>query len=161
MKCKTHNRCAVLLLFSVSVALMTACGGGEKKQPAQPAANESKPIAYGGGSGLGGDTIPVTMADNMITLYKGALPRLLSGAYRGDSTMMPLSETFDRSVIDALLAQEGVAGVRIYLCMGEGERGKIKVLLVGTDKGGNDILQAGDSGRGVPRMVVEEGNRNP
>jgi hypothetical protein len=153
-----------LPLFILSVLVTASCGGGDKKQPADATSPQAKEkIKYGGPGPMGGDTISIGMADSMIANYRANLASVLNGTYKGDTTLMPFSETFDKSILEQLLAQDGLAGVRIYMCMGA--NGKIKMLLVGTDRDGKDILQPGSrEGRekdNKPKMVVEEGTRHP
>jgi hypothetical protein len=59
---------------------------------------------------------------------------------------------FDRRAIDALLAQAGCGGIRIYRALRED--GAEQVVLVGTDEVGNDLVPATISG---PGLVAEIG----
>jgi len=54
---------------------------------------------------------------------------------------------FDRQAVDALLAQPGCAGIRIYRAMPDAG-GEPQVVLVGTDQDGNDLVpkKASDAG---------------
>ena len=54
---------------------------------------------------------------------------------------------FDRRAIDALLAQKGCAGIRVY--RGVGTDGSDHVLLVGTDESGTDLGAAKIDGGGL------------
>lgn len=54
---------------------------------------------------------------------------------------------FGRSAIDAVLAQPGCAGIRIY--RGQTDVGAEQVLIVGLDGSGNDLLPVSASGAGV------------
>ena len=54
---------------------------------------------------------------------------------------------FGRAAIDAVLAQPGCAGIRIY--RGHTDVGAEQVVIVGLDAAGNDLLPASPSGSGV------------
>ena len=55
-----------------------------------------------------------------------------------EETILPTSETFDRAAFDQLLSQEGCVGIRIYY--GMDEESNVKLVAVGVDKNGQDIL---------------------
>lgn len=56
-------------------------------------------------------------------------------------TIVPISETFDREGFDALLAQPGCVGVRIYY--GMDDTLGLHAIIVGVDAQNRDILPAG------------------
>ena len=55
-----------------------------------------------------------------------------------EETILPISETFDRAAFDQLLSQVGCVGIRIYY--GMDEESNVKLVAVGVDKNGQDIL---------------------
>jgi len=59
---------------------------------------------------------------------------------------------FDRRAFDALMAQTGCAGIRIYRAVKED--GSDQLVVVGTDTTGNDLAPASSSGDG---LVMEWG----
>ena len=62
---------------------------------------------------------------------------LKDSTYLNKKFNMPLSESFNRDAIAALLNQPGAKGMRIYL--GQDEAGLVRLVLVAVDKKGNDI----------------------
>jgi hypothetical protein len=64
---------------------------------------------------------------------------LLTAAHRALNPGGVRAWLFDRRAVDAILAQPGCAGLRIYRA--EGKEGA-QVVLVGTDKNGNDLVPA-------------------
>ncbi|RYF91429.1 MAG: hypothetical protein EOO03_01380 [Chitinophagaceae bacterium] len=105
--------------------------------------------------------ISLTAAAGMTKAYRTSLPRLLQPDFQ-QAGALALSETFDRRAIDALLAQPGCAGIRIYY--GLDEHLKIHAVLVGVDATNADIL-ASATGRTVAdaddEIIVEMAQRCP
>jgi hypothetical protein len=64
----------------------------------------------------------------------------LTAAFRARSPNGVRGWMFDRSAFDALLAQSGCMGIRIY--RGLRSDGSEQVVLVGTDSAGNDMVPA-------------------
>lgn len=62
---------------------------------------------------------------------------LKDSSYLDKKFNMPLSESFNRDAIAALLNQPGAKGVRIYL--GQDEAGMVRMVLAAVDKKGNSI----------------------
>jgi hypothetical protein len=60
----------------------------------------------------------------------------------------PGAFTFGRAAFDALLAQEGCVGIRIYL--GRGEDGATTLVMVGTDASGADLAEGEVMNRVLP-----------
>lgn len=94
----------------------------------------------GPGMPTGNQLIPVTEAAALTARFRAANP----GAVR--------AWLFARDVIDALLAQPGAAGIRVY--RGTSEAAADKVVIVATDSDGTDLLPPRAVGSGV---VVEQG----
>lgn len=82
---------------------------------------------------------------SMLRTYDRNRDSLLRGGFSGDTLMMPIAETFNLSAIDSLLTQPGLAALRTYVAMDPITR-KMKIILVGVNKDGKDILQDGRSG---------------
>lgn len=106
---------------------------------------------------------------SMLRTYDQNRDTLVRGGFRGDTLMMPIVETFGLNLVDSLLTQKGVCGLRTYLAMDPVTR-KIKIILIGVDQNGKDILQderaagrmkfGGGEGEGLD-VILEEGNRLP
>jgi hypothetical protein len=92
---------------------------------------------------------------------------LLSGRFRGDSLILPISETFNLRAIDSLLAQPGIAGMRAYLSMDPATR-RMRLILVGVNGNGKDVLEDSRQGRQVLKgvddslgIILDESHRIP
>lgn len=106
---------------------------------------------------------------SMLRTYDMNRDTLVRGGFRGDTMMMPIVETFGLNLVDSLLTQKGVCGLRTYLAMDPVTR-KIKIILIGVDKNGKDILEderasgrtkfGGGDGESLD-VILEEGNRLP
>lgn len=81
--------------------------------------------------------ISLQEAIDMTSLYRTEHENILKTDYQNQG-ILPLSEAFDRSAFDTVLAKEGCAGLRIYYGMSEDL--KIHAIIVGTDANGDDIL---------------------
>lgn len=81
--------------------------------------------------------ISLAEAIDLTSRYRAQSDTVLQPAYQGQG-LLPLSESFDRSAVDALLAQAGCAGLRIY--GGMNEQLEVHAVLVAYDGNGADIL---------------------
>ncbi|MCW3074978.1 MAG: hypothetical protein JWP69_2047 [Flaviaesturariibacter sp.] len=100
--------------------------------------------------------ITLDKAIAMTTHYRRLRDGILSDPYKGKN-ILPLSETFDRSAVDRILAQEHCVSFRIYY--GMDDENLMHAILVGVDKEGRDILPkeaAGEEGE-----IAEEAKRCP
>lgn len=86
-----------------------------------------------------------TTQNHRITLEKARKMTRTFRDHRGQNIipgqigdMIPISETFDRAAIDALLAQPGCVSLRIYY--GLDDNMKLHAVMVGVDANGRDIL---------------------
>lgn len=85
-------------------------------------------------------------ANHFIPLAKGKKLKKFFKEKKGQLTnpgiskkdILPDSETFDRAAIDRLLALPGCVGIRIYL--GLDEEFKVRLILVGVDEQGHDLI---------------------
>jgi hypothetical protein len=92
----------------------------------------------------------------MTTQYRTLREQVLASAYKGQD-VLALSETFDRSALDRLLAQPDCKSIRIYY--GMDAQSKVHSILVGVDGEGKDILpKTSDS---VDGEILEDGQRCP
>lgn len=94
----------------------------------------------GPGMPTGNQLIPVTEAAALTARFRAANP----GAVR--------AWLFARDVIDALLAQPGASGIRVY--RGTDAAGTDRIVIVATDGEGTDLLPPKAAGGGV---VAEQG----
>jgi hypothetical protein len=104
--------------------------------------------------------IPLEQAIAMTKLYRQQKENILAEAYKNQD-ILALSETFERDVIDALLASPGCARLRIYYGMDEGL--KVHAILVAATDKNEDILPSAGAtlsleGNGI---VVENSYRCP
>jgi hypothetical protein len=76
---------------------------------------------------------------DMTTLYRQEKENILATDYKNQN-ILPLSETFDRAAIDALLAETGCTAIRIYYGMDENLL--VHAILVGVNEDNEDILPA-------------------
>lgn len=81
--------------------------------------------------------ITLEKAKQLVGKFKKEKDKIVKDEYKGKH-LLPYSETFDRSVIDFLLAQPGCASLRIHFGMEEDD--KVSLVIVGVDANGNDIL---------------------
>ncbi|HEU4472194.1 MAG TPA: hypothetical protein VFR58_13975 [Flavisolibacter sp.] len=79
----------------------------------------------------------------MTTRYRADKASILSEPYK-KTGILPVCETFDRAAIEILLSHRACTGMRIYMAMDERE--VVKMVLVGVDAEGNDILPQEQTG---------------
>ncbi|MES2773876.1 MAG: hypothetical protein V4722_06810 [Bacteroidota bacterium] len=112
--------------------------------------------------------ITLAQAIEMTTLYRQQKEIILAPAYQ-QSGILAISETFNREAFDALLAQEGCKGIRIYYGMDPTLR--VHAILCGVNAAGNDMIGSGSqAGEGVSNfadggddegLLFEESTRCP
>ena len=74
---------------------------------------------------------------DMTTLYRQEKENILATDYK-DQNILPISETFDRDAVDAVMQQEGCVALRIYYGMTEDFL--VHAILVGVNADNEDIL---------------------
>jgi hypothetical protein len=106
--------------------------------------------------------ISLQEAIDMTSLYRNQREDILKTEFQNQG-ILPLSEAFDRSAFDTVLAKEGCAGLRIYYGMSEDF--KVHAIIVGTDENGHDILPessgAFNEAETGDDYIIEKGNRCP
>lgn len=100
--------------------------------------------------------ISLDTAIRMTTPYRTLREQIIAPAYKGQD-ILALSETFDRSALDRLLAQPECKSIRIYY--GMDAQLKVHSILVGVDGDGKDILPK--SSDATDGEIMEEGIRCP
>lgn len=101
--------------------------------------------------------ISLNTAVTMTTRYRKDYESLAASSVQNQA-VLPLSETFNRSALDALLAKTGCEGIRIYY--GLDEESKVHAILVAVDENNEDILP-GSNTETVQEYIVERGQRCP
>ncbi|HEX8331483.1 MAG TPA: hypothetical protein VF622_02605, partial [Segetibacter sp.] len=81
--------------------------------------------------------ISLEKAIQMTTLYRQEKENILKSEYAGKD-ILPISETFNRTAFEALLAQPGCTALRIYHSMDETL--KLHSIVVGVNNQNQDIL---------------------
>jgi hypothetical protein len=85
--------------------------------------------------------ISLDQAIGMTTLYREEKENILIPELR-EQNILAICETFDRAAFDALLAQDGCEGIRIYYGMEEGL--KVRAIFVGVNEENEDMLPSGE-----------------
>lgn len=102
--------------------------------------------------------ISLQTAIDMTTLYRANRETILNTSYQGKN-VLPLSETFNRGAIDALLATTNCAGIRIYYGMDEDD--KVHAILVAVNSSNEDLLPGNSLTEDEDPIIVELGQRCP
>jgi hypothetical protein len=92
----------------------------------------------------------------MTTTFMGKKETILSNVYQNQD-ILPVSETFDKSTVEAILAQDGCVKLRIYYGMDEGS--KVHAILVGVDEDDTDMLPSGEDDPNT--QIAENAQRCP
>lgn len=100
------------------------------------------------------DFISLTTAETMTGSYRTNRESILASTYQHQD-ILALNETFERTHIDALLAQQGCEKLRVYYGMNEDLQ--VHAIFVGVDNDDNDMLP----GENNDYRIVELGNRCP
>lgn len=103
--------------------------------------------------------ISLSEAVALTTRYRNNRETILKTNFQ-NAAILPLSESFDRAAIDAVLARSGCQGLRIYYGMDESL--KVHAVLVGTDPEGKDILPPSSlTAEGEEDYLIEHSIRCP
>ncbi len=95
----------------------------------------------------------------MTTRYRQHRNSILAAQHQGQN-ILPLSETFDRAALDALLAKPGCSAIRIYY--GMDETLQLHAIMVAVDTENADILPATQKNEeGEDEGIVDRGIRCP
>lgn len=98
-------------------------------------------------------------AVRMTSLYRNEKENILSDPFKGKNILC-ISETFDRSAFDALLAQEDCVSVRIYY--GMDDQLQVHAIAVGANSTNQDILTSISlSATTTDGVIIEDGSRCP
>ena len=103
--------------------------------------------------------ISLTQAIDMTTRYRAQKENILAPAYKGKDILL-LSETFDRSVFETLLAENDCQKLRIYFGMKDNLQ--VRAIIVGVNSKDEDLLpDAGMAPAGSGNQIAEEGTPCP
>lgn len=100
------------------------------------------------------DFISLTTAETMTGSYRNNRETILASTYQHQD-ILALNETFERTHIDTLLAQQGCEKLRIYYGMDENLQ--VHAILVGVDDEDNDMLPDENN----DYRIVESADRCP
>ena len=98
--------------------------------------------------------ISLAKAIEMTTLHRREKENILDAAAKNQGTL-PKCETFSRDVFDAILAQAGCDGIRIYY--GMDELMKVHALIVGVNVNDEDIVDR----ESLNSLIIENSRRCP
>jgi hypothetical protein len=96
--------------------------------------------------------ISLKEAIDLTSRYRKMREEILSNQCK-DRNILPICETFDRAAFDTLLDQDKCRSIRVYFGMDEKEQ--VRLVIVGVDENGNDILEEQDE------EILEDGIRCP
>ena len=99
--------------------------------------------------------ISLQEAIEMTTRFRNEMPLMLKPEYAGTG-VLPMSETFKKSIFQDLSSQQGCVAIRTYL--GMDDNNNVRFLFVGVDDNNNDILSIADEHAGY---IFEYGQRCP
>lgn len=105
----------------------------------------------------GSHSIPIHYAIQLTSRLRNNRELVLDISYKGQE-IIPVSETFNRTDVDNLLAQEGAAGIRIYYGMDAENR--INAVLVAVNENNQDLIPM-TTFRGMEALILQEGQRCP
>lgn len=106
----------------------------------------------------GSHAITLHYAIQLTSHFRNNRELIISPQYKGQD-ILPLSETFSKSDISLLLAQEGAAGLRIYY--GMDSENKLHAVLVPVDINNEDILPGQSTAKDIEGIIMQEGQRCP
>src|SRR5689334_14005063 len=84
--------------------------------------------------------ISLNEAVKMTTRFRNNRETVLSTIFK-DKDILPKCESFDRAAFEAVLAQDGCTGLRVYFGMNDEDQ--VNVIIVGVDSNDNDMLPNG------------------
>jgi hypothetical protein len=93
-------------------------------------------------------------AVELTTRFRNAIPLMLKPGYPED--VLPISETFIKTIFTDISQQTRCVAIRSYLGMDEDN--KVRLLFVGVDDDNNDILMLDNE---QPAYIFEYGQRCP
>lgn len=157
--------CAVALS---ALSLFTACNNNPPNTGAQEKCIDNKPTPTPFSTQLKARNheITVDQAVQMVNNFGVVRESMLAREFTGRNAL-PISETFNLEAIDAIICQPTAVGFRVY--MGMDNQQQVRLVLVGVDGDGKDIVQRTTENPGfraeaaatVSSKVYETGQRWP
>ena len=83
--------------------------------------------------------IPLDSALVWTKNFQSQYANILSGAYKGDTAVLPITETYNLKIIDSIIANPETIGLRVYLGMKSDN--KVHLILAGVNANGSDPIQ--------------------
>lgn len=99
--------------------------------------------------------ITLAQAIEMITRFRLEMPLMLKPPYSSQH-LLPISETFKKSIFSDLAAQPGCVAIRTYLAMDE--QNLVRLIFVGVNNDNGDIVSDAPGNKG---LIFEYGQRCP
>lgn len=130
-----------LFLFTSILFFSSSCmggGGGGTGDCKKCIENKPAPTPFSTNLNAINHAISVEQALTMINNFNATNENMLVPEFKDKGTL-PLYETFNLKAIDTLICQKNAIGFRIYLAMDNQQ--KVRMVLVGVDPDGKDLLQ--------------------
>lgn len=99
--------------------------------------------------------IPLSAAKQMIEKYNAERNSILEPQYKGKE-VLAICETFNRTDIDAVLAQRDCVAIRIYYGMDTSN--KVHAIIVGVNSSDQDIVPSSGGNTAVPSSMGGSGS---
>lgn len=99
--------------------------------------------------------ISLSQAVEMTTRFRTQITGILKPAFALQD-LLPISETFKKSIFSDLAAQPGCVAIRTYLAMDDQSR--VRLIFVGVDNDNHDIISDASEAKG---LIFEYGQRCP
>lgn len=151
----------LLPVIAITFMMCTASTGCADDEPCEKCI-DNKPPATAFSTKLNGinHVIPHSQAVEMAQRFSTNADSLRMGHLAAVNELLPFHETFNLRAIDTLLCQPNTIGLRVYLAMDANR--KLRLVLVGVDPEGNDLISRGL--RGTPasgEVAIDAGQRWP
>lgn len=142
---------------ALMMLLLNACasGGGA---PSKCIDNKPAPTEFSIAINELNHEISANQALAMTNHFTVMRDSMLIPALRGQN-VLPVSETFNLAAIDKIICQPNTLAFRAYLGM-DPQTKKMRLIFVGVNTGGEDIIKSGGSIRDNP-AIAETGQRYP
>lgn len=168
---KKMSHALIAFFLLTGIAIIISCNS--KFPPPAPTAG-----SYGDSLWRIDHFITNQKATQLISNFRSNKEAILSGRYNGNAKVLFDHETFNLRDISDLLKEKGCIGLRVH--MGMDENNQVRLVLIGVDKNGRDLVinangstndpdrggRSGIGGAGIPpndpgKSYVEEGQRWP
>lgn len=105
--------------------------------------------------------ISLKEAKELTKNYRGKREKMLKDDVPNRKKALPFCETFDKEVFRAFMDDEKCKSLRMYFGMDKEDL--VKLVIVGVDENGNDILQSQSADDEIIALgdIIEDGDRCP